>query len=106
MERSLPHDDTVSRAKGIRHISGKIQFLLDEDQRIPAGFSDLAKLLHDKLHIGIRAVFHLIAVKGRDRALAAPLEHTFQLMFCQGMRGTPFGGCSAFCILEILFQPG
>ena len=47
-------------SKSLRHITGKIKFLLNENHRIFAGLFCFFVLLHDKFRISIGAFFHFI----------------------------------------------
>ena len=99
------NDQAVPGTEAVRHIAGKIQFLLDKNDRV---FADLLRrliLLHDELRIGVGAFLHLVGIVIRDRAFASHMESTLQLVFAQRMSRRSFPCRFGPRVFKLKLQP-
>lgn len=90
MKGVIGNNDAVPGTEAVWYITGEIQMLFDEDNRVGADLLCRLILLHDKLNIAVSAFFHLIRVIFRCRASASLLQSLLQLVFAQSVCGSSF----------------
>ena len=105
MQELVRHDQAVAGAEPVRHITGEVQPLFDEDEGVGAERLCFLQLLQHELHIPIGIGVHFIAVIRADRLPGTQLQRLFELVLGESMGGGAFSCGFCLTVGELQFQP-
>lgn len=105
VQELVRHNQAVAGAEPVRHITGEVQPLFDEDEGIGAEHLSFLQLLQHELHIPIGVDVHFIAVIRADWFPGTDLQRLFELVLGESMGGGSFGRSLRLPVGELQLQP-
>ena len=105
VQELVRHNQAVAGAEPVRHITGEVQPLFDEDERVGAERLSFYQLFQHELHIPVGVGVHFIAVIRADWFSRTNFQRLFELVLGKGMGGGSFRRGFRLPVGELQLQP-
>ena len=105
VQELVRHNQAVAGAEPVRHITGEVQPLFDEDERVSAERLSFLQLFQHELHIPVGVGVHFVTIKRANGLSGAQLQRLFELVLGESMGGGAFRCGFCLPVGELQLQP-